>query len=273
MKCPNCGLINPDSALGCDCGYNFEDKKINKEKTIVNEKKVLLRIFLLSMVWISINQIPIIPVGLINFLFKPVPVQKWKKNLTMGIALLISFIGTGLYLDISQVTKINIETGAKFETIKFGINPHIGTSTLSILFFNNNIEIYDNNNYQNEINEGKRLFTWFINKYNSKNAYDITDKFYHEDNGELIKSIYNFLKSFFDQTGKISKFDYLGYNYIKDSKPDEKIFILLFKIRTELKTNLELLQFKIIKDKNKFLIYRVDFFPNNFGYKILSDSQ
>jgi len=24
MKCPNCGLINPESALYCDCGYNFE---------------------------------------------------------------------------------------------------------------------------------------------------------------------------------------------------------------------------------------------------------
>ncbi len=23
MKCPNCGLINPDSALRCDCGYDF----------------------------------------------------------------------------------------------------------------------------------------------------------------------------------------------------------------------------------------------------------
>lgn len=23
MKCPNCGLINPESALRCDCGYDF----------------------------------------------------------------------------------------------------------------------------------------------------------------------------------------------------------------------------------------------------------
>ena len=24
MKCPNCGLINPDIALRCDCGYRFD---------------------------------------------------------------------------------------------------------------------------------------------------------------------------------------------------------------------------------------------------------
>lgn len=24
MKCPNCGLINPDDAQRCDCGYNFD---------------------------------------------------------------------------------------------------------------------------------------------------------------------------------------------------------------------------------------------------------
>ena len=24
MQCPNCRLVNPDSALLCDCGYNFE---------------------------------------------------------------------------------------------------------------------------------------------------------------------------------------------------------------------------------------------------------
>jgi len=31
MKCPACGLINPESALNCDCGYNFDYKKIDKE--------------------------------------------------------------------------------------------------------------------------------------------------------------------------------------------------------------------------------------------------
>jgi hypothetical protein len=24
VKCPNCGLINPETALRCDCGYNFD---------------------------------------------------------------------------------------------------------------------------------------------------------------------------------------------------------------------------------------------------------
>ena len=28
MKCPNCGLENPESALRCDCGYNFSNKTV-----------------------------------------------------------------------------------------------------------------------------------------------------------------------------------------------------------------------------------------------------
>lgn len=51
MKCPNCGLINPDSATRCDCGYDFPSqsmkesysapKRVDKEKVSANlvEKK------------------------------------------------------------------------------------------------------------------------------------------------------------------------------------------------------------------------------------------
>ena len=28
MRCPNCALENPPSALRCDCGYGFQEKKI-----------------------------------------------------------------------------------------------------------------------------------------------------------------------------------------------------------------------------------------------------
>jgi hypothetical protein len=30
MKCPNCKLINPPTALRCDCGYDFEEKAVRE---------------------------------------------------------------------------------------------------------------------------------------------------------------------------------------------------------------------------------------------------
>ena len=46
MKCPNCGLDNPDSTIICDCGYNFVKREIGskleeniKNPNIQNENK------------------------------------------------------------------------------------------------------------------------------------------------------------------------------------------------------------------------------------------
>jgi len=34
MKCPNCGLINPESAQRCDCGYNFDKGLVIKGENV-----------------------------------------------------------------------------------------------------------------------------------------------------------------------------------------------------------------------------------------------
>ena len=30
QNCPNCGLINPENALRCDCGYDFASKTMQE---------------------------------------------------------------------------------------------------------------------------------------------------------------------------------------------------------------------------------------------------
>jgi hypothetical protein len=76
MQCPNCNLENPESALLCDCGYNFSERTLNgiqfDGKAIENRKQkniLLLKIFicsatiifsileLLNLLWISKYQL------------------------------------------------------------------------------------------------------------------------------------------------------------------------------------------------------------------------
>lgn len=39
MKCPNCGLHNPEEAMRCDCGFDFENKTQMESFLIQNSKK------------------------------------------------------------------------------------------------------------------------------------------------------------------------------------------------------------------------------------------
>jgi len=45
MKCPRCGLINPDIAQRCDCGYDFEAKSV-KQPFFRQELPNLLKTYL-----------------------------------------------------------------------------------------------------------------------------------------------------------------------------------------------------------------------------------
>lgn len=39
MKCPNCGLINPDSAVACDCGYDFQSRTMMNQGKLSNPSR------------------------------------------------------------------------------------------------------------------------------------------------------------------------------------------------------------------------------------------
>ncbi len=45
MKCPNCGLINPNSAQQCDCGYDFLKAELKSSNLIQNEKSKYFNLF------------------------------------------------------------------------------------------------------------------------------------------------------------------------------------------------------------------------------------
>ena len=39
MECPICGLVNPNSALKCDCGHNFTTDKKEEQKSKISSSR------------------------------------------------------------------------------------------------------------------------------------------------------------------------------------------------------------------------------------------
>jgi len=78
-KCPNCGLINPDIAQRCDCGYDFECGEIKSPYVKPSRKKHLLRLE-------SINKAPlgIKIIGIVNLIFA----------IAAGLILCVIILGT-----------------------------------------------------------------------------------------------------------------------------------------------------------------------------------
>lgn len=90
MDCPNCGLVNPDSALQCDCGYSFSNNTFNYQtsssaqfnnKNITTNKKINNRFIVTSA---------------ISFIFK---ILGW---VTITIGIIIILVSTISFLDTSN---------------------------------------------------------------------------------------------------------------------------------------------------------------------------
>jgi uncharacterized RDD family membrane protein YckC len=65
MKCPKCGLINPDSAVRCDCGYDFTTKEI-KGSYLYKTKEPLYAGFWSRLSANIVDSIIFIPIGFLG---------------------------------------------------------------------------------------------------------------------------------------------------------------------------------------------------------------
>lgn len=57
MKCPNCGLINPDNAQRCDCGYDFNRRVIIAKNTKSQKTIIITLALLLLAIGILVTQV------------------------------------------------------------------------------------------------------------------------------------------------------------------------------------------------------------------------
>jgi hypothetical protein len=126
MKCPNCGLFNPESAQRCDCGYDFDKGTMEKpyyiEKPREDSKasKILVAVYIIlqfsfwtifiGMVLIMVFNTPPLPVffsivtyyGFCCFLY----VQLRKRKNWARITLIIITFPFGPFYFTSQELKL-----------------------------------------------------------------------------------------------------------------------------------------------------------------------
>jgi len=61
MKCPRCGLFNPDTAQRCDCGYDFATKTVQKAYSTqllpreIKTMVVFVALYTIVLVWFGLQ--------------------------------------------------------------------------------------------------------------------------------------------------------------------------------------------------------------------------
>ncbi|MHA1330011.1 MAG: hypothetical protein ACTSR2_02930 [Candidatus Hodarchaeales archaeon] len=114
MKCPNCGLINPDEAILCDCGYNFKKEKLEKPKTITNigEKALISQVNAFNIIGVTIISIIGIIILLSSFvnLFDLLSEELEIAHGGILIGILILTLGNLFWIMLCKKWKLFIET-------------------------------------------------------------------------------------------------------------------------------------------------------------------
>ena len=115
MKCPRCGLINPDIAQRCDCGYDFLSKTVQKayfQQKLPAEIRGFL-IFLI--VWNALglfraigsrNEYAVIAVGLWSAAIYPLYLQLVKKKPWARYTLMVLTFPFGTALLLMREVKL-----------------------------------------------------------------------------------------------------------------------------------------------------------------------
>jgi uncharacterized membrane protein YvbJ len=66
MKCPKCGLYNPDNAMFCDCGYNFDTMELDRKNKLAKNVKwydkygLIIALAIILVVIILISLVPLL---------------------------------------------------------------------------------------------------------------------------------------------------------------------------------------------------------------------
>ena len=94
MKCPRCGLINPDNAMHCDCGFDFQTGSAEAER---ERKEQLSRDMRKQEFARYIRMIPILIPGIIMLIARP------SSDIGTAIVFLIIFCGASFPLYLQRL--------------------------------------------------------------------------------------------------------------------------------------------------------------------------
>jgi len=207
--------------------------------------KLMLTSFVLGLFWISFNNLPVLPVGFIITFFVMRKEIKFNWLISVIIASVISFVGTGIYFGIQ-----------KNNGIKISLDFNVGTSTIQRLASKNINENKINVRYSKKdqfLNDNQFYINEFFDSYNSNGEF-IINNFYLSD--ENVEQIRNLIVYFRDNLGKINEFNLVGYNVNSDGI-DGKRYIIYYKVEFEKNKDFKYFQITLLNINSKIEISEI----------------
>lgn len=228
--------------------------------------KSSIQFLLLGMFWIYINQIPMIPIGLIIglILFRK-KIKKYSIYLIVG--LILGFLGTGVIIDLDEELVYNQTSKVQYTKYNSKIVLKLGFKSIDKIRNKGKIVIYNNEKLNFDIEDGKDLTDIFIKKFNHSEFDTLVPNFFNRQIDTI--KLKQFMSEVYDKTNVIVDYKFLGFSDYYE-RNDSSTYNVFYNITPLMQSEFNYLLLTILDTKEGDVINRIEFIFKTTKFRIIN---